>query len=138
MNRLRTFFHISDAALAAQVMRNLADYRQEVLGSYEPETKERLFALIARIEAGSELARTDALERFVNDQTLDELIGSIERDINADRPAAALDRVEDRGLLDLFQGHAGERRRGARRGFTARELVVPPHGDPFLRERAGR
>jgi hypothetical protein len=48
---------------------------------------------LPRIEGGSEIARTDALERFVRDQTLDELIGSIERDINADKPAAALDRL---------------------------------------------
>jgi len=93
MNRLRTFFRISDAALAAKVMRGLAEYREGVLGPYKPETKERLFGLIMRIEGGSEIARTDALERFTSDQTLDELIGSIERDINADKPAAALDRL---------------------------------------------
>jgi hypothetical protein len=93
MNRLRTFFRISDAALTSKVMRALAEYREGMFGAYKPETKERLFALIASIEGGSEIARTDALERFVVNQTLDELIGSIERDINADRPAAALDRL---------------------------------------------
>jgi hypothetical protein len=93
MNRLRTFFRISDAALAAKVMRSLAEYREGILGAYKTETKERLFGLIARIEGGSGIARTDALERFAADQTLDELIGSIERDISADKPAAALDRL---------------------------------------------
>jgi hypothetical protein len=56
-------------------------------------TKERLFGVIARIEGASDVARTDAIDRFAQDQTLDELIGSIERDIGADKPAAALDRL---------------------------------------------
>jgi hypothetical protein len=47
MNRLRTFFRISDAALAARVMRSLAEYREGVCGPYKPEIKERLLALIA-------------------------------------------------------------------------------------------
>ncbi|PKQ06195.1 MAG: hypothetical protein CVT72_07340 [Alphaproteobacteria bacterium HGW-Alphaproteobacteria-11] len=93
MNRLRTFFRISDAALSTRVMRSLSEYREGILGPYNPETKKRLFGLIARIEGGVGVARTDALERFTADQTLDELIGSIERDINADKPAAALDRL---------------------------------------------
>jgi hypothetical protein len=37
--------------------------------------------------------RTDAIDRFARDQTLDELVDSIERDIGANRPAAALDRL---------------------------------------------
>jgi hypothetical protein len=93
MNRLRTFFRISDAALATRVMRNLCEYREATVGPYKPEVKERLFGLIARIEGGSEIARTDALEKFAPDPTLDELISAIERDITADRPAAALDRL---------------------------------------------
>lgn len=93
MNRLRTFLRVSDAGLSAKVLRSLAEYREGELGSFSSQTKERLFGLIVRIEGGSVVARTDALERFTNDQTLDELIGSIERDINADKPAAALDRL---------------------------------------------
>ncbi len=52
-------------------------------------TKERIFGLVARIEAASNVGRTDAIERFAQDQTLDELIGSIERDIAADIAAFA-------------------------------------------------
>jgi transcriptional accessory protein Tex/SPT6 len=52
-----------------------------------------LFGLITRLEGGSEIARTDALDQFVPDETLEELIASIERDIAADKPAAALDRL---------------------------------------------
>lgn len=92
MNRLRTFFRITEAPLACRVMRNLCEYR-ESYRPYEPKTKERIYGLIARIEGGSGLAKTDALDRFVPDETLDELIASIERDIAADRPAVALDRL---------------------------------------------
>jgi hypothetical protein len=92
MNRLRTFFRIVEAPLVCRVMRNLCEYR-ETYRPFEPKAKERIYGLIARIEGGSELARTDALDRFVPDETLEELIGSIERDISADRPAAALDRL---------------------------------------------
>jgi hypothetical protein len=93
MNRLRTFFRISEPALAAKVMRSLADYREGTYGAYDTKVKERLIGLIARLEGGSEIARTDALEQFVPDETLEELIASIERDIVADKPAAALDRL---------------------------------------------
>jgi hypothetical protein len=93
MNRLRMFFRRSDAPLVSRVMRSLCDYREGEFGSYDPKVKERIYGLIARIEGGSEIARTDALDRFVPDETLEELIGSIERDIAADRPVAALDRL---------------------------------------------
>jgi hypothetical protein len=92
MNRLRTFFRISEAALVGRVMRGLCEYR-EGYRPFDPKVKERIYGLIARIEGRTEIARTDALDRFVPDETLEELIGSIERDIAADRPVAALDRL---------------------------------------------
>jgi hypothetical protein len=94
MNRLRTFLKISDPTLAARALRQLSEYRESNYKDYEhPKTKERLFGLIARLEGASTAANTDALERFTRDETLEELIGSIERDIGADKPAAALDRL---------------------------------------------
>lgn len=94
MNRLRTFFRVSDASLVSRVMRQLWEYREGTIRKpVDVKTKARLFDLIAAIEGASGVARTDAIERFVTDQTLDELIGSIERDIAADQPAAALDRL---------------------------------------------
>jgi hypothetical protein len=86
MNRLRTFFRVSDAALVSRVMRSLCEYR-EGYRPFDPKVRERIYGLIARIEGGSEIARTDALDRFVPGETLEELIGSIERDIAVDRPA---------------------------------------------------
>lgn len=55
--------------------------------------KTRFFDLISRIEDGGAVPRTDALDRFKHDETLDELIAAIERDIGANKPAAALDRL---------------------------------------------
>lgn len=39
------------------------------------------------------MARTDALDLFKRDETLEELVAAIERDIGANKPAAALDRL---------------------------------------------
>ena len=95
MNRLRTFFRISEPRLAARVMRRLWEYRENdyPIPPTDPRTKERIHKLADRIEGGAILAQTDALERFVQDETLQELIAAIERDIAADKPAVALDRL---------------------------------------------
>src|SRR3546814_13364197 len=55
--------------------------------------KARFFDLVARIEGCGSVPRTDALDRFKRDETLEELIAAIERDIGANKPAAALDRL---------------------------------------------
>jgi hypothetical protein len=94
MNRLRTFFKVSEPMLAARVMRTLWEHREGTFRPHEnPKVKDRLFDLIARLEGASQIARTDALDKFVPDETLEELIGAIERDIAADKPAVALDRL---------------------------------------------
>jgi hypothetical protein len=94
MNRLRTFLKISDPVLAARALRQLSKYREGNYKDYaNPKIKERLFDLVARLEGASTTANTDALERFAPDETLEELISSIECDIAADKPSAALDRL---------------------------------------------
>jgi hypothetical protein len=81
MNRLRTFLKISDPAPAARTLRQLSEYREANYKDYaSPKIKERLFGLIARLEGASTTANTDALERFTPAETLEEPIGSIERD----------------------------------------------------------
>lgn len=94
MNRLRHFCRIESPAVVARVLRSLAEYRDGLTAFAEDASaKTRLFRLIARLEGAGSMASTDALERFAPDQTLDELLASIERDIQADRPSAALDRL---------------------------------------------
>ena len=58
-----------------------------------PWARDKLFQIIHRLEGDSGLARTDAIERFAQDETLDELVASIERDIAANKPHVALDRL---------------------------------------------
>lgn len=95
MNRLRTFCRIEDAAIVARALRSLWDYREGTFPATPRDAaiKTRLFELISRIEGNDAVARTDAIERFAPDQTLEELVAAIERDILADRPVAALDRL---------------------------------------------
>nr|WP_256467635.1 MULTISPECIES: abortive infection family protein [unclassified Bradyrhizobium] len=95
MNRLRTFLRLADAAVVSRVFRSLWEYRRAIF----PERPEdaaieaKLFELLARIEGGGAVARTDAIDRFSADETLEELVAAIERDILADKPSAALDRL---------------------------------------------
>jgi hypothetical protein len=94
---MRAFIQVEEAFTACRVLRELWIHRESIRQYQEADAdgklKARFFALIDRIESGSEVPRTDAIERFAQDQTLDELVASIERDISANRPAAALDRL---------------------------------------------
>jgi hypothetical protein len=95
---LRGFIQVEDEYIVAKVARALWQYR-EGLPRYQENSPEvddlkmRFFDLISRIEGGGAVPRTDALDRFKADETLEELIAAIERDIGANKPAAALDRL---------------------------------------------
>ena len=60
--------------------------------NHEP-VKKRFFDLLVKIERAAAAPRTDAIDRFSRDETLEELVAAIERDISANKPAAALDRL---------------------------------------------
>jgi Abortive infection C-terminus len=93
---MRAFIEVEEPVILCKVMRQLWEYRETVPHYAEAELgqlKTRFFALLNRLENESEAPRTDAIDRFAWDQTLDELVASIERDIGANRPAAALDRL---------------------------------------------
>ena len=94
---MRAFIEAEDAFTVCRVMRQLWEYRESIpqYDNVDPNDrlKARFFALLDRLETSSEVPRIDAIDRFVHDQTLDELVASIERDIGANRPAAALDRL---------------------------------------------
>jgi len=95
---LRAFIEVEDEYTVAKVLRALWQYRESrprYMNS-SPEAnalKTRFFDVVSRIEGGGAVPRTDALERFKRDETLEELIAAIERDIGANKPAAALDRL---------------------------------------------
>jgi hypothetical protein len=94
---MRAFIEVEDAFTVCRVLRELWQVR-EAIPQYDQadphlKLKARFFALLDRLESDGEIPRTDAIDRFAHDQTLDELVASIERDIGANRPAAALDRL---------------------------------------------
>jgi hypothetical protein len=97
--RLRSFLTMEDDATAARVMRALWDYRDAINGPFNgsdpavARTKEQFFAILLRLESSSDIPRTDPIERFAPDETLDQLVQAIERDIQANSPQAALDRL---------------------------------------------
>jgi Abortive infection C-terminus len=94
---MRAFVQVEDDFTVCRVMRQMWEYRESLQQYREADSngplKTRFFALIDRLENNGTVPRTDAIDRFARDQTLDELVASIERDIGANRPAAAIDRL---------------------------------------------
>ncbi|HEX2752447.1 MAG TPA: hypothetical protein VHP34_04965, partial [Alphaproteobacteria bacterium] len=96
--RLKCFIEKENDAVVARVLRSLWDHRASILaqqGQADGATylTEAYFKIIHRLEGESEIASTDAIERFSNNETLDELVTAIHRDIAANKPQAALDRL---------------------------------------------
>jgi hypothetical protein len=96
--RLRAFITLEDAVVVSYVLRKLWEKRIEHLPPdadppQEAAITEKFFGVISRLEGDNNVSRTDALERFKKDHTLDELVLAIERDITAHKSAAALDRL---------------------------------------------
>jgi hypothetical protein len=96
--RLRCFVQTEKEQLVARALRALWEYRDyKGLGDGHPPTEKKIqeqyFAIVTRLESEGGLARTDAVDRFARNETLDELVRAIERDIAADKPEVALDRL---------------------------------------------
>src|ERR1700722_13150918 len=93
----RAFIAAEDEYTVARVLRRFWDERESTPLYAEAENneqiKKRFFDLLVKIEAGAAAPRTDAIDRFARDETLEELVAAIERDITANKPAAALDRL---------------------------------------------
>ena len=96
-NHLRSFIETENSGLVARVLRKLLDHEKTTVVAEwfeQPEDRARkqaaLLELIGRMESGSDVANTEGIDRFVRDETLDELVAAIERDIAAGKPAAAL------------------------------------------------
>jgi len=112
-NRLRSFIDQEDYYLVAKVLRRLWQERESLPQFSTTDDHERVKAsfseLLSRIEGGGAIPRTDAIDRFTRDETLEELVSSIERDIAANKPAAALDRLHTYTMKKfghLLDGHS--------------------------------
>ena len=95
--RLRTFLTVEDGSLAARVLRSLWDTRAAIIardGREEtPGLSDRFFQIVHRLQGDATVPSTDAIELFTQDETLDELVAAIQRDIGVNKPQAALDRL---------------------------------------------
>lgn len=90
---------IESEAVVAKALRALWEYRDSLRepSDEQKETvrqqKDRFFGIVHSIEGAMSIARTDVIEKFAENQTLEELISAIERDTQANKPEAALDRL---------------------------------------------
>lgn len=95
--RLRAFFEVEEERLVAKALRALWAHRELLRPYASSPDHERLralvFGLVERLEGTLELPLMDAIERFKVDETLEELIDGINRDIGANKPHVALDRL---------------------------------------------
>lgn len=99
-NRLSTFIKIEEPYTVAKVLRALWDRREGLMrrvggeiSKEEDEVKHKFLSIIASVEGISGLPRTDALECYERDRTLEELIADIERDLQANKPEVAMDHL---------------------------------------------
>lgn len=94
-NRMRAFWNIADDWVVAKVLRALWLCRLEIQHVNAPteEDRQKYFFIVGKLEGDAGTANTDGIERFVADETLEELVAAIERDVQAGSPNTALDRL---------------------------------------------
>lgn len=95
--RLRAFIETEEEFIVARVLRRLWE-EQMALPNYflredYDQIRTKFLTILEQIEGGGAIPSTDAIERFTSDETLEELIAAINRDIGANKPEAAIDRL---------------------------------------------
>ncbi len=97
--RLREFILMEEPKLVARVLKRLWIYRIEESGcrkqdeAEEENIRNKLFEYIRHLEGDGHISGIDAIEVFQECDTLNELVASIHRDLEAGRIAAGLDRL---------------------------------------------
>lgn len=115
--RLRSFIEIAQPHLVAKILRELWEYREGKVPGYSygipvvDETTQRLyFSVIGRFEGSADLIDTTGIEAYEFSETLEELVASIRRDLDAKKPQAALDRLHTycmKRFASLVRKHGG-------------------------------
>lgn len=112
--RLRSFIERAQPALVAKILRELWEYRDAMMcaptARNEDKLKESYFSTVARIEGRADAIDASAIETFEPNETLEELVASIRRDLDASKPQAALDRLHTycmKRFASLVQKHGG-------------------------------
>lgn len=127
--RLRTLLRSLVPGAQAEVLHAFWAHRQEYTdngmhSSLEPHIEANFLAMVARLEGSEQPIDMEVVEAFSSDPTLAELIVAIQREIQANAPHAALDRLHTytmKKFADLLDHHG----------------VTVGHNDP-LHARAGR
>jgi len=96
--RLRALLRTLVPGAQAEVLRAFWEYRQQRRGmvqsiKLEPQVTTDFLAMLSRLEASSPPIGSDPLEAFSDEPTLLTLIEAIQREIQANAPHAALDRL---------------------------------------------
>lgn len=95
--RLRSFIAKAQPHLVARALRALWEYRENnVLGGSGPREdrmREVFFKIVAKFEGEEHVIDPTGIEVFEVNETLQELVAAIRRDLDAGRPNAGLDRL---------------------------------------------
>lgn len=85
-NRLRTFFQIEEPKRVLKILDSLFEYSE--LG--DDETKLKKYNQLRDLISGDNIISTEGIDTFKYEKTLEELIKSINRDIDAGKPQIAI------------------------------------------------
>lgn len=114
-NRLRAFIERAQPMLVAKILRELWEYREGIGFGQDARNEDKLnglyFSTVARFEGLTDAIDTSAIETFEPNETLEELVASIRRDLDANKPQAALDRLHTycmKRFASLVRKHGGE------------------------------
>jgi hypothetical protein len=113
--RLRSFIERAQPHLVARALRALWEYRDynmvKGIGAREEKLKEVYFRILAKFEGEDHTIDSTGIEVFEANETLQELVAAIRRDLEAVRPHAALDRLHTycmKRFASLVIKHGGE------------------------------
>lgn len=94
--RFRAFIRAVVPGAQAEILRKFWTYRQRRAETYPPlrsGVERQFLEMVARLEGSESSIDLDGVEKFTDDPTLGELVDAIEREIQANAPHAALDRL---------------------------------------------
>lgn len=100
-NCLTTFLLISDTYLTLKVLRALWDRREGLLARYADSEKakdaiqytDKLKKIVERLECDPLSTKSEGVDTFIAERTLEELVADIERTLSANKPEVAIDHL---------------------------------------------
>ncbi|AXB75912.1 hypothetical protein TQ38_004755 [Novosphingobium sp. P6W] len=127
--RLRALLRSLVPGAQAEMLRIFWDHRQQATNqglhsTLEPHVEADFLAMIAKLEGTHQQIDLEVVEKFSGDPTLGELVEAIQREIQANKPHAALDRLHTYAMKKFAD-------------LLARDGIAVGHNDA-LHARAGR